>query len=77
MITTITDVLQGRYAGFPAEKAIYRWTEVGTRVIAEYEVNPSNTVPQVTFRLDLRPEESNTRNLVYKHQAEVVEIIQQ
>jgi hypothetical protein len=77
MITTITDLIQGQYSGFPVESAMYRWTAMGSRVLAEYQVNTDGLIPQVQWKLELKPEESKTRNLVFRYEAKVVEINQQ
>tara|TARA_R110002110_G_scaffold389970_1_gene602746 strand:+ start:261 stop:740 length:480 start_codon:yes stop_codon:yes gene_type:complete len=59
-ITTIYDVLQGKFPGMPIEEAITHWTEIGTRVHAW---NSTSAV----WKLELRRTQSKTQNLVFRH----------
>ena len=73
VIAIITDLMQGRFSGFPVESAMYRWTSLGSRVLAEYQVNSDGPVPQTQWKLELVPEETKTRNLVFRYEAEIIE----
>ena len=79
MITTIADLMQGQYSGFPVERAMYRWTVMGSRVLAEYRIITDGLIPQIQWKLELKPEEAKIRNLVFRYEieAEVTEINQQ
>jgi len=70
VVATILDVMRGKYPGFPAEKALGHWTDIGSRVSAEYKTNPKQTV----WKFELKPEDSKTQNLVFRHEAEIVEV---
>ena len=59
-ISTIYQVLQGKFPGLEAERAITHWAEVGSRVLANQSTN-------AVWRLELRAKPSRTQNLVFKH----------
>ena len=53
-ITTIADVLQGKYSGFPVEKAMHRWTVLGSRVLVEYQIISKGSASQARWKFELK-----------------------
>ena len=69
-VKIITDIQDGKYPGVPPDIALQRWHSLGERVVAQY----TKKKEQVTWKFNLLPEKSQTKNLVFKHTAEVVKI---
>jgi hypothetical protein len=72
-ITMIVDLVQGKYPGIPTERALARWTRIGSRVQASYQI-VSNKPVQIKWKFELAAEESRTQNLVFRYEAEVMKI---
>ena len=70
VVLIINQVVQGEYPGFPVEEALSRWTNLGSRVVAEYgKVNG-----KTSWKLELQPQKSQTQNLVLQYEPEFVKI---
>jgi hypothetical protein len=59
-ISTIYQVLQGKFPGLEPNRAIDHWNELGSRVLARTSTN-------AVWKLELRAKPSRTQNLVFKH----------
>jgi len=69
-VKLITEFEKGKYPGLPYEYVMERWYGLGERVIAQY----TKVKKKVVWKFELLPEKSQTQNLVFEYNAEVVQI---
>jgi uncharacterized protein with HEPN domain len=69
-VKLITEFEKGKYPGLPYDYVMQRWYGLGQRVIAQYV----KVKEKIVWKFELLPEKSQTKNLVFKHHAEVVQI---